>query len=102
MAFIEIDTDLCDIIEEGAKRKMEVGGDARIAIGSDAGIGPAFYYVAASTNEIGKLLKIWSETTANKSKYEYSENVAAANTDGIAWLTASGGSITTMMTHVPA
>ena len=102
MAFVEVDTDFADVIEEGAKRKMEIGGDARIAIAEAAGIGPAFYYVEPSTTEIGKLLKFWSETTANKTKYEYTENIASPQTDGEAWLAASGGSVVTMMTHVPA
>jgi len=102
MPFTEIDTDLADIIEEGAKRKMEFGGDARVQIGTDAGVGPAVYFVAAETNVVGKLLKLWSETSAGKTKYEYTENVAAAQTDGETWIAASGGSITTMLTHVPS
>ena len=101
MPFIEIDTDLADIIEEGAKRKMEFGGDARIQIGENSGVGPSFYYVAAEKDVVSKLLKIWSENAAGKTKYEYTENVADAKANGETWIATAGGSLTTMLTFIP-
>ena len=83
------------------KRKMEFGGDARISTGSDAPVGPVFYYIAPETNVTGALLKMWSETSTNKTKYEYVEGSGTPEADGLTWFAASGGNKTTMLTNVP-